>query len=204
MDPQWLTWAKRLQALAQDGLTYTKDHYDVERYEQLRTITAEILATYAEADLAHVRGLLAHEQGPATPKVDVRGAAFHDGKLLLVKEPSDGAWSLPGGWADVGESPAQAIVREIREESGYETRVVKLAALYDRDKHPHPPYLYPVYKVFFICELARPSPSIEAETDAEFFAAGALPQLSLTRVLPGQIARLFEHYHDPILPTDFD
>ncbi len=205
MDLKWLAWAKRLQAIAQDGLTYTKDHYDVERYIALRKIAAEILAEHAEADLAHVHGLLEHETGPATPKVDVRGAVFKDDAILLVKEPADGCWSLPGGWADVGESAGAAIIREIYEESGHRARLVKLVALYDRDKHPHPPYLYHAYKVFFQCELLdeNPSGSIDSAGVA-FFGADELPELSLTRVLPQQIARFFEHYRNPDLPADFD
>ena len=78
--------------------------------------------------------LFACDAGYATPKVDVRGVVFQDGKILLVQERSDGMWTLPGGWADVGDSPADAVVREIREESGYETRATKLLALLDRNR----------------------------------------------------------------------
>ena len=205
MEPRWLEWAKRLQAIAQDGITYTKDHYDVERYTALREIAAEIIAYYAEADLAHVRDLLGRETGPATPKVDVRAAVFKNDTILLVKEPSDGRWSLPGGWADVNESAAEAVVREVFEESGYRTRVVKLVALYDRNKHPHPPYLYHAYKVFFQCDLLDANPvDVIDSAGVGFFRADAGPELSLTRVLPGQIARLFEHYRNPSLLTEFD
>jgi ADP-ribose pyrophosphatase YjhB (NUDIX family) len=205
MEPRWLEWAKRLQAIAQDGITYTKDHYDVERYTALREVAAEIIAYHAEADLTHVRDLLGRETGPATPKLDVRAAVFKDDRILLVKEPSDGRWSLPGGWADVNESAAEAVVREVFEESGYRTRAVKLVALYDRNKHPHPPYLYHAYKVFFQCDLldANPADVIDS-AGVGFFRADALPEFSLTRVLPGQIARLFEHYRNPSLPAEFD
>jgi hypothetical protein len=120
MNVKWLRWVKRLQAIAQDGLTYTTDDYDVGRYEQLREVAAEILAAHSTGDLERARRLLEVETGPATPKVDVRAAVFRDAsRILLVKEPDDGGWSLPGGWADVGESASEAAVREVREESGY-------------------------------------------------------------------------------------
>ena len=122
MDPAWLRWVKRLQAIAQDGLTYARDDYDLGRYEQLREVAAEILAAHSAADLRHARELLQLETGPATPKVDVRAAVFKDGEILLVKEPDDSGWSVPGGWADVGETASESAVREVREESGYLVR----------------------------------------------------------------------------------
>jgi ADP-ribose pyrophosphatase YjhB (NUDIX family) len=205
MNPAWLDWARRLQAIAQNGLTFSRDHFDIERYEQLREIAAEIMSTHAQADVSVVRDLFAGQVGYATPKVDVRGAVFRDDAILLVRERSDGCWTLPGGWADVGDSPAEAIVREIAEESGYLTRAVKLLALYDRNKHGHPPIPDHTYKVFFLCELIGGAPAESAETDGVgFFAEGQLPDLSLMRVTSSQIARLFAHYRNPELPADFD
>lgn len=212
MDPDWLRWAKRIQALAQNGLTYSTDPYDVERYEALRDIAAEMMASRAGADLAHVRGLFAGEVGYTTPKVDVRGAVFRDGALLLVRERSDGLWTLPGGWADVGESPAEATVREVYEESGYRTRASKLLAVYDRDLHGHTPLPFYVYKLFFRCDLDdNAAPRVAGlgaafgETDGvAFFREDELPELSITRVTPGQLHRCFAHYHHPDWPTDFD
>ena len=157
MDPDWLWWVKRLQAIAQDGLTYATNDYDAGRYEQLREIAAEILAVHSTGVLEDARRLLELEAGPATPKVDVRAAVFDGDKILLVKESDDGGWSLPGGWADVGESPTEAAVREVREESGYRVRAVRLLSAYDRDRHDHPPIPYHVYKLVFLCEiLAEP------------------------------------------------
>jgi ADP-ribose pyrophosphatase YjhB (NUDIX family) len=203
---RWLLWVKRLQALAQDGLTYTADAYDVGRYEQLREIAAEMLAAHSTGELDEARGLLALEVGPATPKVDVRAAVFavEDG-ILLIKEPDDGGWSLPGGWADVGESPAEAAEREVHEESGYRVRATRLLAAYDRDRQGHPPNPYHVYKLVFLCEILDHDPSVAAEADGVgFFQADAIPPLSLPRVTPAQIARFFEQHRDPNLPTDFD
>jgi ADP-ribose pyrophosphatase YjhB (NUDIX family) len=152
-----------------------------------------------------IRDLFAGQVGYATPKIDVRGAVFRDDAILLVKERSDGCWTLPGGWADVGDSPAEAVVREIAEESGYLTRAVKLLALYDRNKHGHPPIPDHAYKLFFLCEIIGGAPAESTETNGVgFFAEDELPNLSLTRVTPAQIARLFAHNRNPNLPTDFD
>jgi ADP-ribose pyrophosphatase YjhB (NUDIX family) len=205
MDPDWLRWAKRLQAIAQDGLTYAEDDYDAGRYEQLRGIAAEILAAHAAGGLEEARGLLELEAGPATPKVDVRAAVFGEEKILLVREPDDGGWSLPGGWADVGESPSEAAEREVREEAGYRVRALRLISVYDRDRHGHPPIPYHVYKLVFLCEIL--DETREREVDAEgvgFFGEHELPELSLSRVTPAQIERFFEYHRWPGLPADFD
>lgn len=206
MDPQWLEWAKRLQAIAQNGLTFARDPFDVQRYEAVRHIAAEIIATGSETDMRRVLDLLASEVGYATPKVDVRGVVFHDETLLLVKERADHCWTLPGGWADIGESPSESEVREVYEESGYQTRAVKLLAVYDRSKHPHtPPYPHHVYKLFFLCELTGGAAAASVETnEVAFFREYELPQLSLARVTPAQVARLFAHRLHPEWPTDFD
>jgi ADP-ribose pyrophosphatase YjhB (NUDIX family) len=203
MNPDWLRWVKRLQAIAQDGLTYATDDYDVGRYEQLREIAAEILAAYSTGGLEDVRELLKLETGPATPKVDVRAAVFDGDRMLLVKEPDDGGWSPPGGWADVGESPAETAVREVREESGYRVRAVKFISAYDRDRHEHPPVPYHAYKLVFLCEILD-EPVSRSEDGVGFFGEHELPELSLSRVTPGQIKRFFEHRRDPTLPADFD
>lgn len=205
MDYKWLEWAKKLQAIAQNGLTYTENPFDVERYKSLQAIAAEMMATYSQTEPSYVLDLFAREVGYATPKVDVRGAVFRGDTLLFVREREDGGWTLPGGWADVGDSPAEVAVREVYEESGYHSRAVKLLAVYDRDRHGHPPLAHYVYKLFFQCELISGSPSSSIETDeVAFFAADEIPELSLTRVVPAQITRIFQHYRQPDLPTDFD
>ena len=204
-EPKWLDWARRLQAHAQSGLAYSENPYDIERYQAVREIAAEMLAATAGVELAVVRGVFAAQEGYATPKVDVRGAVFQGDAILLVKERRDGLWTLPGGWADMGEAPAEATVREVREESGYETRAVRLLALYDRNRHGHPPAFFHIYKVFFQCDLVGGAPVDSVETEgAGFFPEGALPALSLARVTPQEIARLFELYRHPEWPADFD
>ena len=205
LDPQWLRWIKHLQAIAQDGLTYTKDDYDLGRYEQLRELAAEMLAAHSTGTLEEASDLLAFETGPATPKVDVRAAVFWEGRILLVKEPGEAGWSLPGGWADVCESPSEAAARETLEESGFRVRPVRLLAAYDRDRHDHPPIPYHVYKLVFLCEVLDEVPASDVDTDGvRFFGEQELPELSVSRVTRAQISRFFEQYRDPGHPTDFD
>ena len=135
----------------------------------------------------------------------MRAAVFDGDAILLIKEPDDGGWTPPGGWADVGESPAEAVAREVYEESGYGVRVSRLLAAYDRDRHGHPPIPYHVYKLIFLCEILDHDPSASVEADGVgFFAPDAIPPLSLSRVTPAQIARLFEYHRNPNLPADFD
>jgi len=206
MEPKWLDWAKRLQAIAQNGLTFAEGHFDVERYEQVRRIAAEMLADKADAKIEDVLELFAREKDYATPKVDVRGAAFRDGRILLVKECSDGKWALPGGWADVGESPSESVEREVWEESGFSVKAKRLAAVYDRSKHPHKPLThYHIYKLFFICEITAGEATTSYETEqVEFFDENDLPKLSITKTLPEQIAKMFEYHRRPELPVYFD
>lgn len=205
-NPEWLQWAQRLQAIAQNGLTYAKDPFDVERFNQVRQVAAEILASGSEsASVDDLVDVFRRNFGYATPKVDVRAAVFHENHVLLVKERSDGAWTLPGGWADIGDPPSIAALREVREESGYEASVKKLAAVYDRELHGHPPYPFHAYKMFFVCELTGGTarPSIET-TAVDFFDESNLPPLSVQRVTQVQIRHMFEHYRHPERPTSFD
>jgi ADP-ribose pyrophosphatase YjhB (NUDIX family) len=207
MEPNWLTWAKRLAALAQDGLTYSDNEYEIDRYQQIRQIAAEMMSHGFEFETKAFVELLAREQGYATPKVDVRGAVFRDDQILLVREKLDGGWTLPGGWADPCQSPSEAVAREVLEEAGFEVRVVKLAAVYDRSKHPHlPPMPFHLYKLFFLCEITGGTATESYETTGvAFFAEDNIPEpLSISRTLPFQIARMFAHYRNRTLPTDFD
>lgn len=206
MEPKWLDWAKRLAAISQSGLAYSDNNYEIERYQAIRDIAAEMMAAGGDMEKAGFIELFSREAGYATPKVDVRGAAFRDDTILLVKESVDGLWTLPGGWADVGDSPSEAVEREVIEESGFEVRTVKLCAVYDRNKHPHKPsFPFHLYKMFFLCEIIGGQPKTSPETEAvEFFAEDQIPPLSQGRVLPQQIKRMFQYYRDPSLPTDFD
>ncbi len=212
-NPQRVIWAQKLQAIAQTGLNYNPPPFDRERYQQVLEIAAEMLAANDSADLDTVRTLFEAQSGHATPKIDVRGVVFREAKILLVQEKLDGyRWTLPGGWADVGESASEATVREIYEESGYRARAVKLLALYDRNQHAHPPFPFHAYKAFFRCELTDPERQVSADASASFaetgevnwFAEDNLPELSIGRVTHEQISRFFTHLRHPDLPTDFD
>jgi ADP-ribose pyrophosphatase YjhB (NUDIX family) len=206
MEPAWLKWAKELAAISQNGLTYANNSYDIERYEKIRQIAAEMMSTPSGLDTESLLNIFAKEDGYATPKVDVRGVVFRDNKILLVKEKIDNKWTLPGGWADPCDCPSESVVREIYEESGFETRTQKLLAVYDRSKHPHEPLMpFHIYKLFFLCEITGGSEQISHETTAvDFFAEDKIPELSVSRVLPYQITRMFEHYRNPDMQTDFD
>lgn len=206
MDPQWLQWAKRLQAISQTGIHYGKDPYDVERFEEVRQIAAEMMAAGSETEISNILGVFTEQTGYATPKVDVRGVCFREDKILLVKERIDGGWTLPGGWADIGQTLKECVEREIFEESGFTARAVKLAAAYDREKHPHTPRLpFHIYKFFFLCEITGGEAKPSYETlDVQFFREDQIPPLSQSRTTPGQIARMYEHYRNPELPCDFD
>jgi ADP-ribose pyrophosphatase YjhB (NUDIX family) len=204
-EPWWLPMGRELRAMAQIGLTFSKDPFDRLRFERLREVAASLVARGAGADDAVLLDLFLKEAGYATPKVDVRGAAFRGGRILLVREITDGCWTLPGGWADVNQTAAECVVREIAEESGFEARAVKLAAVHDyRKRHP-PRHIDSIYKMFFICELtggtARPS---NETSEVEFFAQDALPALSQGRTTAAQIELMYRHLHNPELPTDFD
>ncbi len=207
MQPKWLLWARELQALAQSGLAYAENPYDRARYADMMSLAARIMAEGSGADLSVIEGLFAQQTGYATPKVDVRGAIFRERSVLLVSETIDnGRWTMPGGFADVNESPSETLVREVREEAGYVVTVRKLAAVYDRDRHGHPrPHPFHIYKLFFVCDVVGRCEKSDLETgEARFFPLDALPELSETRVLAWQIQRMYEHSQAPDLPTDFD
>ena len=197
--------------MAQNGLNYANDRYDVGRYQEIAEIAIQMMALGSETEPSLVRNLFAYETGHATPKVDVRVAAFretaHGPEVLLVRERHDGTWTLPGGWADVGETPSQAARREALEESGFEVKITRLLAVYDKRMHPHPPQPFYVYKLFFEGRITG-STSVAGdgfETDAVgFFAPDALPPLSLDRTLTGQILRMFELHAAPEAAADFD
>ena len=205
MSNKWLDWGLRIQGIAQSGLTYCENQYDIDRYCKLREIAAEIMADGSGHSRDEVIDFFLAEKGYATPKIDVRGVVFRDDKILLVKEMVDGGWTLPGGWADIGDAPSEAVEREILEESGYEAKAAKVLAVFDRNKHPHPLMAQHIYKIFILCELTGGEARTSFETlDVGWFAEDEIPPLSAGRTTPQQITRLFEHHRSPDLPADFD
>jgi ADP-ribose pyrophosphatase YjhB (NUDIX family) len=203
--PHWLIWAQKLDALAQAGLTFNKNPFDIERYQKIREIAAEILATGGQVDTSEIMGLLDAQAGYTTPKIDMRGVIIQEDKVLLVKELADGNWTLPGGWVDVDEPPSHAAEREVWEESGYTVKARRLLAFYDRNQHGFPPYIFHSYKIFMLCDLIGGAPTTSIETaGAEFFAEDQLPPLSVQRTTPEVLARMFHLYRHPEAGVEFD
>src|SRR6266478_1089758 len=205
-EPQWLTIAREVRAIAQTGLAFAADGFDHHRYQRLQQLAALLMAQGSSTEHDAILELLRQEKGYATPKVDVRGAAFVDGRVLMVREISDGRWTLPGGWADVNQSAGECVVREIAEESGFKARALKLAAVYDYQRSNRPArHIDSIYKMFFICEITGGAARVSDETsEVAFFARGELPPLSLGRTTAAQIDRMFLHAERPDLPADFD
>ena len=204
--PDLLDWAREVQAIAQNGLTFTRDPFDRERYTQLAELVADTtVRAAADSAVRTARAFWEGERGYATPKVDVRGGIFDGERVLLVRERADGRWTLPGGWVDVNDAPSEAVAREVFEESGFRARAVKLAALVDKNRHPHPPgRASHLQAVLRLRAHRRGGGAEQRDRRGGVLPGAALPQLSTGRVLASQIERLYEHRLDPGLPTDFD
>lgn len=202
----WLNRVLRLRAIAQTGRAYSRDGYDLERFEEVSAIAEALLAELTATPPEQIRDIYLPERGYPTPKVDVRAGVFRDGRVLLVREAADGRWSLPGGWADEHLSPCESVEREVLEESGYRVRAVKLAAVKDRHLHPYRPVrIERIYKLLFVCELEGGVAAGSLETTAAgFFALDALPELSTGRTLAADIELLAAHGRQPELPAYFD
>lgn len=201
---QWLKSISEIQSIAQAGLTYSTGDFDKERYARLRDIAAELAAMCSETSLDDIKNIFLLEKGYATPKIDVRAYILKDNKLLLVKERSDGLWTLPGGWADVNESPSEAVIRETKEETGYDVSAIKLLAFWDKLKHDHPPQWPHAYKCFFLCHILSGEPKENLEVaEIGFFDINNIPPLSTHRTTTKQLARLHELAHQD-KPTQFD
>lgn len=200
-----LRWAQRIQAMAQTGLTFAKDPFDRERYQELRELAVEMAQAASGAPRDELRAVFAGELGYPTPKVDVRAVVFRGDEVLLVKEARTGGWTFPGGWADVGDTPSHAAEREAFEESGYRVRARKLLAFLDKSRHDHPPSVDYAYKAFIGCELLGGEATTSHETaGVGFFPRERLPELDTHRTTAGQIELAYLHRADPSRPTDFD
>lgn len=203
---KWLDWAKQLNAISQAGKTYSKDKYDLERFDQIADISHQMFAELSDQPVEKVANLFVNEVGYPTPKIDVRAGVIKDGKILLVKEREDGKWTLPGGWGDVCETPTQGVIREVEEESGYIVSSPRLVAVKDRAVHPYtPPYPFHIYKMFFLCDLEGGEPTINIEvSDIDWFSPNSLPPLSDGRTRPEDIEYLFEALNNPNQPVYID
>ena len=173
---KWLKWAIEIQGLAQSGLAYTTNVYDIERYERLREISAEIIEEKSNLNLEKVKDLFCNETGYQTPKIDTRAAIFKDNKILLVHE-NNGTWSLPGGWCDVLESVKSNTIKEVKEEAGLDVKATKIIAVQDRNKHNRPIYVYGVCKILVMCEIIGGEFKENIETtEMKYFALDELPE----------------------------
>ena len=189
---EWLQWAVELQSLAQAGLYYGKDPFDIERYRRIRELSAEMLSHQADIPLEKVKELFCSEVGYQTPKIDTRAAIFRDQKILLVHEAS-GAWALPGGWVDVNESVGASVVKEVKEEAGLDVRVRRVIAVQDREKHNRPVYAYKICKIFFQCEALGGGFAPNPETTGfDYFSLHGLPRLAEEKSNKEQIAMCFK------------
>jgi ADP-ribose pyrophosphatase YjhB (NUDIX family) len=205
MKEKWLFWASELQSIAQAGLTFCENNYDRDRYEKIRNIVIEILHEYTETDHKKIRELFASETGYQTPKVDIRASVFKDNKILMVKEKVDGAWALPGGWADVNSSVSESAIRECNEEAGALVKPKRIVAIHMGNKHNNHNFPFTIYKIFVECELVENSFKENTETlDAQFFEADKLPELSFERNTTYQIKMCFEARACKVFETIFD
>ena len=204
MDEKWLKRVIEIQSLAQCGLAYCKDDYDLERYRRLREIAAEMMSDASGLPVEKVQDLFCNESGYQTPKLDTRAAVFREGKILLVRE-NNGRWSLPGGWVDVLESIASNTVKEVQEEAGVTVRPQLLIAVQDRNQHNRPPYAYGVCKVFVLCDYIEGRFKQNIETTATaYFDLDHLPPLAEEKCNRAQVEMCFAAAADPNWSVLFD
>lgn len=202
--PEWLEWAKELQFIAQAGLTYSKDAFDIERFERIREISAEIVSRQTGLPLEKIKDLFCNEEGFQTPKLDTRAAIFKDNRILLVKE-KNGTWSLPGGWVDVNQTIKSNTIKEVKEEAGLDVEVTRIIAVQDRNLHNLPPYAYNVCKVFVLCEAQDGDfqPNIET-IESDYFSLDEIPPLAEEKNNKEQIEMCFAAYRDKDWEVQFD
>ncbi|MFT3890327.1 MAG: NUDIX hydrolase N-terminal domain-containing protein [Anaerolineales bacterium] len=202
--PKWKEWAQEIFSLSQAGLAYSKNEFDIERYKRLQEITAEMIANQSLLETAAILESFSMQAGYITPKVDVRDAVVKDGKILLIQERADDRWAMPGGWADLGDSPAAVAEREVWEESGYRVKAEKVVAVLDANRID-PFEFYHAYKLIFLCTLLDGEPRTSHETLAvDFFDPAHLPLLSLYRTNEDMIKEVFAHIQNPDRPAAFD
>ena len=203
--PRWLVWAREIQALSQTGIHYAENDYQRERYHRLSQIAAEIISEYSDVDCSRLEGIFSSQTGYATPRVDVRGAVFQDGKLLLVRERADGGWTMPGGWADVGDVPSESAEREVWEEAGLRVTARKVVGVYDANR-TGPLEVFHAFKIVFLCDLLGGTPGPSSETsEVAFFAEDELPiPLSGERTRMRHIQDAFAVSKDEARQTAFD
>jgi len=202
---QWLAWARTIQSIAQIGDTYAVNEWQHERYQRLMEIAAEIVSEHTQLPVEEISKDFVLQAGYATPKVDVRGAVFRGDKLLLVEEKNGGGWTMPGGWADVGDSPAAGAEREVWEEAGFKVKARRLIGVYDTNR-VEPLAYYHAYKLVFLCEIVGGEARVSHETtDVAFFSQEEIPEnFAGNRTRPRHVEDAFAAYYDPSKAVVFD
>ncbi len=204
-EPKWLLWAREIQALGQTGLAFASNNYEIQRNKRILELASEIVAEYTNLDFTNTKKSLMNQPGYATPKVDVRAAVVHEKKILMVKEISDGKWAMPGGWADVGDIPSEAAVREAWEESGFNVEPLKVVGVYDANRNPGNLEFFHAVKIVYLCKLISGEATTSSETsEVKFFSFDELPELSTNRTNHKHINDIQKHVTDFERPTDFD
>lgn len=203
--PPWLSWAREIQSMSQTGLAYSTTAHDARRYRRFMEIAAEMVGNRTGITTGELVKNFSAQPGYATVKVDVRGAVVHDSRILLVQEEADRRWSMPGGWADVGEHPSRMVAREVFEESGLIVSPKKVVGIYDADRSPVHLDFYHAYKIVFLCEIQAGDPRPGDETlAADFFRFDDLPPLSGYRTTERHLRDVLAHLHAPEQLTVFD
>ena len=199
-----MEWAREIYSLSQVGLTYNKNEFDIERYNRLQEIAAEILENQSELEMETIMESFSMQAGYVTPKIDVRGAVVHNNRILLIQERMDEKWAMPGGWADLGNAPASVAEREVWEESGFRVKAEKVIAVIDANRI-QPMEFYHAYKIIFLCTLLDGEPRVSHETLAvDFFELSNLPPLSIYRTNQNMLREVFAHVENPDRRTLFD
>jgi len=203
--PKWLEWAREIQALAQTGLAFSENPYEEERNQKLMHLASEIVASHSDLEKDEIQESMIRQPGYATPKIDVRGAIIRKGKILLVQEAMDRKWCMPGGWADVGDEPVASIVREVKEESGFDVRITKVIGVFDANRDGRPMELYHAFKIVFLGEITGGEAQTSHETLAvDFYTLNDPPPLSMNRTHPRHLEEIQKHLADLNRPTYFE
>lgn len=205
MNAKWLEWASEIQSIAQAGLTFSENQYDIDRYKKLRNIAVSIVNEYTNIPDDKLLTLFAGETGYQTPKVDIRSAVFRGNAILMAREKIDGKWSLPGGWADVNSSVSESAIRECFEEAGAVVKPRRIIAIHTANRQNDFIYPYTIYKIFVECDLLEWKFEENMETlCADFFTLDKLPELSVERNNLNQVKMCFAAKDRNPFETVFD
>ncbi len=203
--PQWLRWAREIHQIGQTGLFYTRNEFDRQRFKRLVDISAEMIDPHVPQPLEEIRAALSAQAGYITPKVDVRAAVFQNDQILMVREMTDGRWSLPGGWADVNDAPSDMVEREVREETGLRVKARKIVGVYEANHDQEPVNVFHCYKILFLCDYLDGSLQPSYETpEVRFYSLDELPQLSIFRTQERYIREAYSQSQDPSKQAVFD